>query len=46
LKEETLSDLKHNIKVNPDGRRYITDINMVSLERTDIEDVVRQARSQ
>jgi len=31
LREEAVSDLKHDIKVNPDGRRYITDINMVSL---------------
>lgn len=46
LREEAVSDLKHDIKVNPDGRRYITDINMVSLEPTDteaVEDVMRQA---
>jgi len=46
LREEANSDLKHDIKVNPDGRRYITDINMVSLEPTDteaVENIMRQA---
>jgi kinesin family protein C1 len=46
LREEEISDFKHEIKVNPDGRRYITDINMVSLEPTDneaVEGVMRQA---
>jgi len=46
LRDEEVSDLKHEIKVNPDGRRYITDINMVSLEPTDneaVEAVMRQA---
>jgi len=39
-------DLKHEIKVNPDGRRYVTNLNMVPLEPTDteaVEDVMRQA---
>ena len=46
LREESVSDLKHDIKVNPDGRRYITDINMVSLEPTDteaVENIMSQA---
>ena len=46
LREEEFDDAKHDIKVNPDGRRYITDINMVPLEPTDseaVEDVMRQA---
>jgi kinesin family protein C1 len=39
-------DIKHEIKVNPDGRRYVTNLNMVPLEPTDteaVEDVMRQA---
>lgn len=39
-------DLKHEIKVNPDGRRYVTNLNMVPLEPTDteaVEEVMRQA---
>jgi len=46
LREEEFDEAKHDIKVNPDGRRYITDINMVQLEPTDseaVEDVMRQA---
>lgn len=39
LRDEQDSDLKHEIKVNPDGRRYITDINMLPLEPTDSEAV-------
>lgn len=39
LREEEFDDAKHEIKVNPDGRRYISDINMVPLEPTDTEAV-------
>lgn len=39
LREEEFDDAKHEIKVNPDGRRYISDINMVPLEPTDSEAV-------
>jgi len=46
LRDEEVSDLKHDIKVGPDGRRFITDINMITLEPTDseaVEAVMRQA---
>lgn len=46
LREEEFDEAKHDIKVSADGRRYITDINMVPLEPTDseaVEDVMRQA---
>merc|ERR1712038_845145 len=46
LRDEEQSDLKHDIKVGPDGRRFITDINMITLEPTDseaVEAVMRQA---
>lgn len=46
LRDDIVSNLKHEIKVGPDGRRFITDINMVSLEPTDseaVEAVMRQA---
>lgn len=46
LRLEQNSDLVHNIKVGSDGRRFITDINMVPLEPTDgeaVEQVMRQA---
>lgn len=46
LRLEENSDLVHNIKVGSDGRRFITDINMVPLEPTDgeaVEQVMRQA---
>lgn len=46
LRDEQISDLKHEVKVGSDGRRYITDINMVPLEPTDadaVEAVMRQA---
>ena len=39
-------DLKHEIKVNPDGRRYVSNLNMIPLEPTDteaVEEVMRQA---
>ena len=46
LREEEESTLKHEVKVNPDGRRYVSDINMIPLEPTDteaVEAVMRQA---
>merc|ERR1712038_906181 len=46
LREEQESTLKHEVKVNPDGRRYVSDINMIPLEPTDteaVEAVMRQA---
>lgn len=46
LRDEQFDDSKHEIKIGPDGRRYISDINMVPLEPTDgeaVEAVMRQA---
>jgi len=46
LRDEANPNAKHEIKINPDGRRYISDINMVPLEPTDpeaVEEVMRQA---
>uniref|UniRef100_A0A7S3Q460 Kinesin motor domain-containing protein n=1 Tax=Chaetoceros debilis TaxID=122233 RepID=A0A7S3Q460_9STRA len=46
LRLEEDSGLVHNIKVGSDGRRFITDINMVPLEPSDeeaVEQVMRQA---
>jgi len=46
LRIEENSTLKHEVKVNPDGRRYVSDINMIPLEPTDteaVEAVMRQA---
>ncbi len=46
LRDEAISDAKHEIKIGADGRRYISDINMVPLEPTDseaVEAVMRQA---
>jgi kinesin family protein C1 len=46
LRDEEYSDAKHEIKVGPDGRRFITDVNMVPLEPSDkvaVEEVMRQA---
>ncbi len=46
LREDVNSDLKHEIKVGSDGRRFISDINMIPLEPTDpeaVEAVMRQA---
>merc|ERR1712038_569698 len=46
LRDEVADDSKHEIKIGPDGRRYISDINMVPLEPTDseaVEAVMRQA---
>jgi kinesin family protein C1 len=46
LRDDNSGLLKHEIKVNPDGRRYVTDINMVPLEPTDsdaVEAVMRLA---
>lgn len=46
LREEQVNDLKHEIKIGSDGRRYISDINMIPLEPTDtdaVEAVMRQA---
>merc|ERR1719330_622921 len=46
LRDEEFDDSKHEVKIGPDGRRYISDINMVPLEPTDseaVEAVMRQA---
>lgn len=46
LRDEEFDDSKHEVKVGADGRRYISDINMVPLEPTDseaIEAVMQQA---
>merc|ERR1719330_2114271 len=46
LRDEANPNAKHEIKINPDGRRFISDINMVPLEPTDseaVEAVMRQA---
>lgn len=46
LRDDVNSDLKHEIKVGSDGRRFISDINMIPLEPTDseaVEAVMRQA---
>lgn len=46
LREEEFSEYKHEIKVHPDGRRFVSDINMVPLEPTDaeaVEAIMRQA---
>merc|ERR1712038_457090 len=45
LREDLNPNAKHEIKINPDGRRFITDINMITLEPTDseaVEAVMRQ----
>jgi len=46
LRDEEFDDSKHEVKIGPDGRRYVSDINMVPLEPTDseaVEAVMRQA---
>merc|ERR1712038_1358069 len=46
LRENEIDDTKHEVKVTPEGRRYVSDITMTPLEPTDInavEDVMRQA---
>lgn len=46
LRDDHESTLKHEVKVNPDGRRYVSDIKMIPLEPTDleaVEAVMRQA---
>mmetsp|Transcript_15076 Transcript_15076/g.18384 ORF Transcript_15076/g.18384 Transcript_15076/m.18384 type:complete len:1089 (-) Transcript_15076:257-3523(-) len=46
LRAEEHSELKHEVKVGADGRRFVSDINMVPLEPTDldaVEAVMRQA---
>jgi len=46
LREGEEDSLKHEVKVNADGRRYVSDITMTSLEPTDsdaVEAVMRQA---
>merc|ERR1712038_600485 len=46
LRDEQNLNAKHEIKINPDGRRYISDIKMVPLEPTDpeaVEAIMRQA---
>jgi len=46
LREDEVSELKHEVKVSPEGRRFVSDINMVTLEPTDsdaVEAVMRKA---
>merc|ERR1719330_1635067 len=46
LRENEVDEHKHEVKVTPEGRRYVSDITMTPLEPTDIsavEDVMRQA---
>merc|ERR1712038_578286 len=46
LRDDADSELKHEVKVNADGRRYVSDITMTSLEPTDdeaVEAVMSQA---
>merc|ERR1719330_1856600 len=46
LREDEVSELKHEVKVTPEGRRYVSDITMTPLEPTDneaVEAVMRQA---
>jgi kinesin family protein C1 len=46
LRDDHHDDNEHKVKIGPDGRRYISDINMVPLEPTDpeaVEAVMRQA---
>lgn len=46
LRSEENDDTKHEVKVTPEGRRYVSDITMVPLEPTDndaVEAVMRQA---
>merc|ERR1712038_935288 len=46
LRENEIDEHKHEVKVTPEGRRYVSDITMTPLEPTDIEaveDVMRQA---
>jgi kinesin family protein C1 len=46
LRDEEFDDSKHEVKVSSDGRRYVSDINLIPLEPTDseaVEEVMRQA---
>merc|ERR1711862_169591 len=46
LRENEVDEHKHEVKVTPEGRRYVSDITMTPLEPTDseaVEDVMRQA---
>merc|ERR1719330_746260 len=46
LREEANPNAKHEVKIGPDGRRFVSDINMVPLEPTDseaVQAVMRQA---
>jgi len=46
LRENEIDEFKHEVKVTPEGRRYVSDITMVSLEPTDtdaVEAVMRTA---
>merc|ERR1719330_1629115 len=46
LRAEEHDETKHEVKVTPEGRRYVSDITMVPLEPTDneaVEAVMRQA---
>jgi len=39
LRESEIDEHKHEVKVTPEGRRYVSDITMISLEPTDIDAV-------
>ena len=46
LRDEEIGEKKHEIKVNPDGSRLVTDLSIVPLEPTDkqaVEDVMNKA---
>jgi len=45
LRDDADSELKHEVKVNADGRRYVSDITMTSLEPKD-EEAVEAVMSQ
>uniref|UniRef100_A0A7S4JBW0 Kinesin motor domain-containing protein n=1 Tax=Odontella aurita TaxID=265563 RepID=A0A7S4JBW0_9STRA len=46
LREKKEQELKHEVKINSEGRRYVSDLNMRELNPNDpdaVEDVMRQA---
>lgn len=46
LRDNEIDEHKHEVKVSPEGRRYVSDITMVALEPTDseaVEAVMRKA---
>lgn len=46
LREKNAKELKHEVKVNSEGRRYVTDLTMRALDPNDpeaVEDVMRQS---